>query len=124
MASIINILCVILFVSLMSQGSLQQQCEIKDLKINQKPTGKNVNNKPEWTATISNNCICTQMNVQLSCKGFQTEEPVDPSLLSKSGDLCLINNGLPIYGFRSISFVYAWDAPFAFKTSYSEIACS
>ncbi|KAK4434153.1 hypothetical protein Salat_0578000 [Sesamum alatum] len=107
----------------MHAGTLQS-CELKDLVITQKATGKTVENKAEWEASVSVDCPCTQANVKLFCKGFQTAEAVDSSLLSKSGDECLLNNGQPLYGSDAVSFVYAWDAPFDFKPVYSEVACS
>ncbi|PRQ26701.1 hypothetical protein RchiOBHm_Chr6g0297491 [Rosa chinensis] len=73
---------------------------------------------------ITNNCICSQLSVKLSCDGFQTVEEIDPTILSKSGSLCLVNSGEPIYGHSNFSFTYAWSNSFPFKTLLSQVACS
>ncbi|KAJ4824983.1 hypothetical protein Tsubulata_014357 [Turnera subulata] len=123
MATIFNILLVIFFLGFITQGNCQ--CPgVSSLTIVQTKTGKLVANKPEWKLTISNTCICSQLNVNLACNGFQSVETVDPSVLSKQGDLCLVNNGNPIAGKQQFSFTYASDQEFPFKAVQSQVGCS
>ncbi|EXB80735.1 hypothetical protein L484_008515 [Morus notabilis] len=102
------------------------QCAIQDIQIARSRTGELVENKPEWSVTIKNECSCTQLDLHLDCNGYQTVKLVDPSILSISNDgqYCLVNNGQPIYAFGSISFTYAWDTSFPFRPISSQIACS
>uniref|UniRef100_A0A7N2N368 Uncharacterized protein n=1 Tax=Quercus lobata TaxID=97700 RepID=A0A7N2N368_QUELO len=51
-------------------------------------------------------------------------KPVDPSVLSKSGNECLVNNGVPVAPSSSLSFTYAWDTSFSFQPLSSQINCS
>ncbi|CAK9175739.1 unnamed protein product [Ilex paraguariensis] len=98
--------------------------EQNTVTVNQVATGKRIQDKPEWNVTIANPQTCTLWAVKLSCPGFQTVEKVDPLILSKSGDICTINNDLPIYGYTSINFTYAWDHIFPMKQVSSKVACS
>ncbi|KAK9945965.1 hypothetical protein M0R45_011453 [Rubus argutus] len=123
MAAIMKFLCVAILFSLIMGGDCQH-CTKNNLKISQAATGKLVQNKPEWNVTITNNCICSQLGVKISCDGFQTLEKIESSILSKSGSECLVNGGQPIYGNRDFSFTYAWGNSFPFKTLSSQVACS
>ncbi|CAJ1972021.1 unnamed protein product [Sphenostylis stenocarpa] len=111
---------IILFLSLSSQG---WACSFRDISISQKQTGVQVQGKPEWTVTVTNNCACVQLNVILKCSGFQSVEKIDSSILSVSSGGCLLNNGLPIYR-DAVQFNYASDQQFAFTPISSQIACS
>ena len=107
--------------------SEDDQIYIPQVKVQLKPklaTGKMVQNKPEWSVTITNNCICAQLSVKLSCNGFQTVEQIDPSILSKSGSECIVNGGQPIYGNSKFSFTYASANSFPFNVLFSQVACS
>ena len=67
--------------------------------------------------TISNNCPCAQKNVKLECLNFQTAEPIDPSILSVSDDVCIVNGGQPIAsGDVGVTFKYAGPHTFPFTT--------
>ncbi|KAJ0090012.1 hypothetical protein Patl1_12505 [Pistacia atlantica] len=122
MATILNFLSAIIFLSFISRGYCQ--CVVQNVTVNQSQTGSQVQNKPEWKVTISNPCRCTVLDLTLSCTGFQTVEKIDPSVLSKSGDNCLINNGNPIVGLSTFSFNYAWDSSFSLTPVSAQIACS
>ncbi|KAH7524616.1 hypothetical protein FEM48_Zijuj06G0138200 [Ziziphus jujuba var. spinosa] len=78
-----------------------------------------VQDKPEWKVTIKNDCDCSQKLVTLECTGFETVEPVDPSIMSFSGSVCLLINGQPFLNSDPISFNYAWDAD---VTSFNPIS--
>lgn len=104
--------------------TLQDQCDFNDIKFVQVLTGAKVQSKPEWKVTVTNDCICTQFNIQLSCSGFQTVEKIDPSILTIGKDTCLLLKNDRFFGFHNVSFNYAWDTKFPFKTISSNIACS
>ncbi|KAK7247013.1 hypothetical protein RIF29_41889 [Crotalaria pallida] len=101
-----------------------QECTLKDLSVKVAKSGAQIKGKPEWVVTITNNCVCVQSNVKVNCRGFQTEEPIDPLILIDSGDdECIVNYGNAIYEYP-ITFKYAWDNSFPFNPVSSEIACS
>ncbi|KAI4297071.1 hypothetical protein L6164_036979 [Bauhinia variegata] len=121
MEAIIKVLSTVLILGLITRGN--GQCVLSDLKVSQSQTGASVEGKPEWSVVITNSCSCVQKDVKLNCQGFQTKENVDPSILSVSGDTCLVNNGNPIYN-TPINFKYAWDNSFPLNPISSTIACS
>ncbi|GMI83811.1 hypothetical protein like AT4G32110 [Hibiscus trionum] len=122
MATILNFFFAALFLALIGQGYCQ--CSLANVTISQTKTGKTVKSKSEWRVTISNDCVCTQSDLKLSCDGFQTAETIDSSVMLKSGGECLINDGLPVYSFSNLSFNYAWHTSFPFKTLSSQTNCS
>ncbi|KAE9601149.1 hypothetical protein Lal_00023808 [Lupinus albus] len=123
MASTLTIVVsTLLFLSLISQG-YGQPCYLKDLSVQQSPTGAKINGKPEWVVTVTNKCVCVQANVMLNCKGFQTEEKIDPSILKVSGNECLLNFGNAITN-NPVTFKYASNNRFPLNPVSSEIACS
>lgn len=98
------------------------QCSLSDIHVNQFGTGRTVNGKPQWIVSIINWCACPQTNVQLDCKGFQTVEAIEPSLLQVSGDVCLLNAGQSVWK-AAIQFNYASDTPFSLNPIFSNVAC-
>ncbi|GMY29255.1 TPD1 protein homolog 1-like [Fagus crenata] len=122
MAAFIKFLCVLFVVSLVGKGNCQ--CGLSNVSINQSKTGEVVQKKPVWNVTITNNCACSQSDLTLSCNGFQTVKPVDSSVLSKSGNECLVNNGVIVGPFSFVTFTYAWDTSFPFQTLSSTVNCS
>ncbi|OIV89587.1 hypothetical protein TanjilG_18169 [Lupinus angustifolius] len=122
MAATNEILTILLFLCLISQG--YGFCSIKDLTVDVAKSGAEIKGKPEWVVTITNKCACVQKDVKLNCKGFNTVEQIDPSILSVSDNVCLVvNNGNPIYR-DPITFKYAWDTQFPLNPIESQIACS
>ncbi|XP_057421407.1 uncharacterized protein LOC130715339 [Lotus japonicus] len=114
------IVCVLVLIS-HCYGDLPH-CTIKYLTVTQAQTGVQVQGKPQWKVTISNKC-CVQSDVKLDCRGFQTVEKVDPSVLKVEGDACLVNGGNIIYE-DPVIFTYAWDHSFPLSPIYSEVSCS
>lgn len=106
-------------------GLSGNNCSLDDINIGTVRSGMEVKGKPEWNVTVINNCGCAQKAIKLSCKGFQTVEPLDPSTLlkSKQGDTCLLINGSSLEGFDSVRFSYAWDPPFLLLPVDSLISC-
>ncbi|KAH1147936.1 hypothetical protein GYH30_042865 [Glycine max] len=82
-----NVLAIVFFLVLISQGF--NQCFLSDVSIRQSRIG----------------------NLILNFKGFQSIEHINPSLLTVSSDLCLVNADQPIYK-SVIKFKYVWDYRF------------
>ncbi|KAL5559755.1 hypothetical protein UlMin_035966 [Ulmus minor] len=123
MAAFMKFIFVTLLINLVIRGSCQ--CTKHNLRISQTDTGSFVAGKPEWMVTISNNCVCSQSNVVLDCKDFQTVEKIDPSILSIHNGQCLVvNYGLPIFESKDFTFKYAWDTSFPIDIVSSQVNCS
>ncbi|KAI3996270.1 hypothetical protein MKX01_026738 [Papaver californicum] len=101
------------------------QCELSSLKISQRPTGGAIHGQTEYEVSITNDCVCTQLDVVINCPGFNTTLSVDPSIFEPTGgDLCSVNSGGPVYGNDIIKFNYASNTPCALTPSSSRISCS
>ncbi|KAK3020356.1 hypothetical protein RJ639_038676 [Escallonia herrerae] len=101
-------------------GSLQ--CNPGKPTVKQVTTGKQVENKPEWNVTVTNECPCVQTEVKLSLPGFQTVEKVDPSILVLDGSVGVLQQNInPLSG---ISFTYAWDTSNPISPLSSKENCS
>ncbi|KAI4346319.1 hypothetical protein L6164_007228 [Bauhinia variegata] len=104
---------------------LCEECSLSKINIGTERSGREIQGKPEWNVTVINNCSCAQSQIQLSCKGFQTAEAIDPSVLSMEGDTCTLIDGNPLQPLASVHFSYAWDPPFLLLPVHSVIAdCS
>ncbi|XVF35628.1 hypothetical protein REPUB_Repub18cG0162500 [Reevesia pubescens] len=99
-------------------------CSVNDITVGSVRTGKEIQGKPEWKVTITNNCKCNQHQLRLACKGFQSTETVDPNILLKQSDNCLLLKGNALKGFSSVSFAYAWDPTFLLSPSGSIVDSS
>jgi len=99
------------------------ECYPWDIVTSQKRTGVKIQGKPEWNVTITNKCPCPVKNVVLSCREFQSIEPINPSILSVQGDLCLVNAGQPIYN-DTIQFKYSRDTIVLLFTKSFDLFCS
>lgn len=102
----------ILFLSFINKGSATGNCSLDTINIGTQRSGREIGGLPEWNVQVINNCACLQKQIVLSCPGFQTVEPVDPSILTKQGDACLLINGGIVLSGSAVSFSYAWDPPF------------
>ncbi|XP_014513099.1 protein TAPETUM DETERMINANT 1-like [Vigna radiata var. radiata] len=100
-------------------------CSLRNLEVRQYDTGKLVKGYHEYAVSISNKCseLCVQRHVKLNCTGFQTVEKVQPSIFRVSGDVCVVNNGLPITSDATTNFRYAWSNSFHFNPISSDIHC-
>ncbi|XP_073223477.1 uncharacterized protein [Cicer arietinum] len=96
------------------EGSCEDSCPLKSLNTVQTKTGKVIQGKPEWNVLVTNNCICSQSQIKLACKGFQSVQKIDPLILSKNGDNCLLSNGHILVDSDREAFTYAWDTPYLF----------
>ncbi|KAK7356607.1 hypothetical protein VNO80_15882 [Phaseolus coccineus] len=101
------------------------ECSLRNLEVRQYDTGKALKGYQEYAVSIFNKCseLCVQSNVKLNCTGFQTVEKVEPSILRVSGDVCVVNNGLPITSDATTNFRYAWSNSFNFNPISSQINC-
>ncbi|KAJ6409881.1 hypothetical protein OIU84_009380 [Salix udensis] len=100
----------LLFLCLVTRGLCD--CSLDKINIGTVRSGREISGQAEWNVTVVNNCQCPQSQIQLSCTGFQTVENIDPSILSKQGDTCLLINGSSLLASASVDFSYAWDPPF------------
>ncbi|ESW17437.1 hypothetical protein PHAVU_007G239600 [Phaseolus vulgaris] len=96
-------------------------CSLNNINIGTSRSGREIGGQPEWNVSVINNCSCQQSEIKLSCKGFQSSESIDPSILSMEGDSCLLISGNPMKGFDTVNFSYAWDPPFLMFPSSSVI---
>lgn len=104
-------------------GSAGGNCSLDTINIGTQRSGREIGGQPEWNVQVINNCDCPQKQIVLSCPGFQTTEPVVPSILSKQGDTCLLINGSTVQPRASVSFSYAWDPPFIMFPRFSVAQC-
>ncbi|KAG6761634.1 hypothetical protein POTOM_034862 [Populus tomentosa] len=110
MAGLIKAFAATLVLCLLARGSCD--CSLNNINIGTVRSGKEISGQAEWNVTVVNNCQCAQSQIQLSCTGFQTVENIDPSILSRQGDACLLINGSSLEASASVNFSYAWDPPF------------
>ncbi|CAN8273268.1 unnamed protein product [Cochlearia groenlandica] len=105
-----KVLCLVLFLAFTTH-------------VKQSKTGKLVQNKPEWEVRVTNPCQCRFQYTSLSCPGFNSVTPVPTSLVSKSGDSCLLNAGKFIVPHVDFVFKYVWDTNFDLKVQDGVIVC-
>ncbi|XP_057419116.1 uncharacterized protein LOC130713361 [Lotus japonicus] len=107
-----KLLGMVFFLVLISQG--YGYCTIHSLSVAQTQTGVKVQGKPEWSVSITNNCLCNQSSVLLDCRGFQTVEKLNPYVLytKDNATVCLIKYSNPIVYREVFKFTYAWDKAF------------
>ncbi|CAJ1976496.1 unnamed protein product [Sphenostylis stenocarpa] len=121
MAAILKSLAIFLVIARGAYG----ECTLRNLQVRQYGTGKSLKGYHEYSVSIFNKCneLCVQSNVKLNCSGFQTVEKVEPSILRVSGDVCDLNNALPITSDATVNFRYAWSNSFHFNPIFSDIHC-
>lgn len=56
------------------------KCRLNDFVIGTVRSGNTRAGATEWNVEIVNNCNCAQSNVLVSCQGFQTVEPINPTI--------------------------------------------
>ncbi|XP_062163789.1 uncharacterized protein LOC133870640 [Alnus glutinosa] len=111
MAVLTKYFIAILFLSFISKGLCV--CALDNITIGTVRSGREIQGKPEWNVTVTNNCRCPQKLLKLTCEGFQTVEKVDPLIFSMGDDhqTCLLLQGGSLRGSASVKFSYAWDPP-------------
>ncbi|KAF5748160.1 hypothetical protein HS088_TW04G00110 [Tripterygium wilfordii] len=85
-------------------------------------SGKEIQGKTEWSVTVTNTCVCAQSRIILRCPGFQSVEHINPDILYKQGDDCVLVRGSSLPASASVTFSYAWDPPFIMFPKSSIIA--
>ncbi|KAL8498751.1 hypothetical protein ACS0TY_021903 [Phlomoides rotata] len=104
MPSTTTFLCFLVLLCFVTNG-ISTQCSLSTLTINQ--TLIQQNPLPEWRVNITNTCDCTVYQLKFACPNFDPRDKFDPSILSKiDKDLCLINNGSPIFAREFFNFTY------------------
>lgn len=98
-------------------------CTLNDFVIGTVRNGKTRAGATEWSVEIVNTCSCAQSNIVLSCPGFQTYDPLNPSVFHRDGDLCSVIQGRPLASKASVKFTYAWDPPFVLKPFSARSLC-
>ncbi|XP_058745768.1 uncharacterized protein LOC131618594 [Vicia villosa] len=116
----IQCLLSIIFLTLVIKGS-SIGCSLNNITIGTTRSGREINNTPEWNVVVTNNCNCIQSQLTLTCTGFKTLQPVDPSILSVTNGVCLLINGKPLPPFGSVKFSYVWYPPFVMWPKSSTI---
>ncbi|KAL8090035.1 hypothetical protein AgCh_039484 [Apium graveolens] len=116
-----NYLLLILLFSFVSKGLCD--CDKNNIIVGTVNSGNFVQGKDIWNVEVINNCTCFQGSIILQCTGFQTVLPVDPRLLNKVDDHCLLNQGQALPPFNSIKFSYAWYPPFFLIPISSTVQC-
>lgn len=107
-----------------------EYCKVSDVKINQTALpGHDVGGLHMYEVTVENRCICTQLDVKVTCHGFNSSVNVHPegSLLPDGdGEHCTIYGGLPIpNGVEyAVKFSYAWSSQLRLEPVSSTLACS
>ncbi|KAK7374686.1 hypothetical protein VNO80_08123 [Phaseolus coccineus] len=124
MASIFYFLSFILFLPLLFPGNASNCLSGMNLEITQSKTGNWAHGMPEMKVRIINRCDCAVAEVKLNCTGFQTYKTEDASVLSISGDVCLLKNGKSIPTNQPVEFLYAWDPPFPFQPISFKESCN
>ncbi|KZV27379.1 Beta-1,3-N-Acetylglucosaminyltransferase family protein [Dorcoceras hygrometricum] len=120
MEAINKLVLAIFFAAVMTQA-----CDLEELIIKQEATGSAVGDQTQWNVTITNACAaCSQSRVTLLCQGLQTVEPLNTEVVTKSGDYCLINKGLPVFAGLTLGFTYSWEKQFEFEAYSSMVNCS
>ncbi|KAK1414354.1 hypothetical protein QVD17_30098 [Tagetes erecta] len=118
MKSIMKHICLLIFMCLMCIDVYGQGF---DLTIRQEARGTA---QGEWDVTLENASPCVILNAYLDCTGFQSRRDIDPKVILKQGDACIVNDGQRINPSESLRFVYAWEDRFPFKLLNQSVACS
>ncbi|KAL7112336.1 hypothetical protein ACP275_05G145900 [Erythranthe tilingii] len=87
-------------------GGSRHGCSPGNVTVDQLQTGQKPRNKQVWKVTVANECPCTFEQVRLYCAGFKSVKRINSSIISRSDNLCLVNNGLPIHPYTYITFTY------------------
>lgn len=100
------------------------ECTLSNIILTQTNTGKQVNGKPEYEVSVSNNCNCRQDFVRVYCPAWNTVEEVDPLIFGMIGeDICEVKNGGFISQNESVKFKYASDTQNTLVVDSSKIQC-
>ncbi|CAK8540791.1 unnamed protein product [Lathyrus sativus] len=96
-------------------------CALSEIGVRQYKTSGYAHGMEVWKVNVTNNCECSQSQIQFNCTGFQTYLSVDPAIFS---DDCLLIQGGLLHPSKSATFYYAWDPKFTFTPISSKTSCS
>ncbi|XP_062182103.1 uncharacterized protein LOC133886406 [Phragmites australis] len=130
MEATLKMFAFLLLCCLCNGGNAYEECKPSDLAITQTVVpGHVVGGYRVYAVAVENRCICSQGEVKLACRGFNSSVHVDPAGVLRpdgDGELCTLNGSRPIaMGLEyAVKFYYAWSSQFSFKPVSSTIACS
>lgn len=99
-------------------------CSNSDIVISQGPTEPLPSGIPTYTVEIMNVCFsgCNISGIHLSCGWFSSARLVNPRIFKRLRfDDCLVNDGKPLLGGRTLSFRYA--NTFSYSLAVSSVTC-
>uniref|UniRef100_A0A5B7BUD2 Uncharacterized protein n=1 Tax=Davidia involucrata TaxID=16924 RepID=A0A5B7BUD2_DAVIN len=94
MGGVVKLFAVVLLLCFVERGCCK--CTLNSIEMSTVNTFSGMQGNPQWRVTVTNNCQCAQAFIYLDCGGisFQSIQKVDPPILVKKGDQCLLNKGL------------------------------
>ncbi|XP_066340677.1 uncharacterized protein [Miscanthus floridulus] len=106
-----------------------QNCKLTELAVTQTAVpSRDKAGYTNYTVAVENRCICTQVNVKLSCRGFSSSMGVNPGVLSVDGDgqRCTLKSCSPIAMGVSyaVKFSYSSRSQISLRPVSSTISCS
>lgn len=96
-------------------------CPDNRVSVKNSATGNTVQGKPEWKLALTTDCPCSQMNLKLSCAGFEPIQEPDPTIFNKYGDTCSVT--ISVSAFSPITLTYVADTMYDFHLISSKSAC-
>ncbi|KAL4558362.1 hypothetical protein LXL04_036561 [Taraxacum kok-saghyz] len=117
MAPLTKLLFLLISICLVCKG-ICDQVELT-LTIHQDATSE----PQQWNVAIENATPCVIFATKLDCKGFQSRIEIDPKVILKQGDFCIVNGGKPMKPKDSLHFVYASENQFPFKVVKVSASC-
>nr|GEU73955.1 RNA-directed DNA polymerase, eukaryota [Tanacetum cinerariifolium] len=103
------------------QDVLHENSEACRLTILQEPTDR----LGQLAVYLGNPChSCSLEHVKLNCTGFTSRMEIDPEILSRQGDLCIVNNDQPVPRLSFISFSNDCRDYFPFALASETVTCS
>ncbi|KAK9080116.1 hypothetical protein SSX86_001791 [Deinandra increscens subsp. villosa] len=124
MATMVKLISLLLFISMMRKDAYCEVNEVCQLIILQQPNHPIGSPRGSWNVWITNGCYkCSIGQLKLSCKGFNLSKKVDPRIISKHGDFCIVNNYEPIAPQKSVQFTYAAQIDYPFEVVHQSQIC-
>ncbi|KAL8216975.1 hypothetical protein R6Q57_023812 [Mikania cordata] len=81
MTSTFESFLIMIFFALIIRG-----CALKDIAVGTERSSREVQDKQEWKVEFINSCKCSQQELIVSCKGYQSVEKVDPNVFKSVGN--------------------------------------
>ncbi|TVU32566.1 hypothetical protein EJB05_24299 [Eragrostis curvula] len=105
-------------------GDAKGTCQLSDIVITQRETGKVVGGKSQFQVTIGNKCSCPQANVKVHCDRINTVEDVDTTKIRQiDSETFIIADGKPITKGSPVIFTYSFGTPQDFPVVSTKPQC-